>query len=352
MTNQCEQLLRLLAADGLHVEHVRTNAPYRPPAVGRVPGLRAVFRIVPYSLSLWRAAARADVMHVFANSGWAWHLFAAPAIFAARLRGVAIIVNYRGGFAEEFFARAPRWVHAALRSATLRVTPSAFLRRVFARFGLDAEVVPNIVDLSRFTPVPRRAAGDAPRLLVARNLEPIYDIASAVRALAALRSRFPGATLVVAGTGPELQALQSLAAELGVAQAVRFVGRIDNERMPQLYADADVALNPSTVDNMPISVLEAFASAVPVISTDAGGVPDMLAHERSGLLVPVGDAGAMAAAVARVLDDAALAERLRAAGLAEAQRYAWPQVRMLWLDAYRRAAAVAGRTAACTEARS
>lgn len=338
MANQCEQLVRLLGRDGVDVQLVRNNAPYWPAWVGRVPVLRAGFRLLPYLLGLWRAAGRVQVIHLFANSGWAWHLFAAPALLAGRLRGTPVIVNYRGGHADSFFAHAPAFVLRSLRRAALRVTPSPFLQRVFGKYGLQAEVVPNIIDLTRFVPVPRRHFGNAPQLVVARNLEPIYDIATAIRALAVVRQRFSAATLTVAGSGPDLAALQALAASLGLADAVHFAGRIDNAHMPRLYASADCVLNPSTVDNMPISLLEAFASGLPVVSTDAGGIPDMLVHGVSGLLVPVGDAAAMGREANRVLDDPALADRLVAAGRAEAEKYDWPRVRALWLDAYRRAA--------------
>ena len=257
----------------------------------------------------------------------------------AHFRGTPAIVNYRGGFADSFLQRAPRHVLRSLGKAALCVTPSVYLQRVFARHGLQAEVVPNIIDLTRFTPVPRRDFGSAPRLLVARNLEPIYDIASAVKTLVHVRRRFAGATLTVAGSGPELAALQTLVTNLGLDAAVRFTGRVENAEMPGLYAEADCAINTSTVDNMPISLLEAFASGLPVVSTDAGGIPDMLTHGVSGLLVPAGDALAMAREVCRVLEDVALAARLTTAAHVEAERYAWPQVKALWLGAYARAAA-------------
>ena len=82
-------------------------------------------------------------------------------MFIARLRGAAVIVNYRGGNADPFFARAPGHVLRSLRAAALRVTPSRYLLGVFGRYGLDAQVIPNIVDLSRFKPVPRRDFGNA-----------------------------------------------------------------------------------------------------------------------------------------------------------------------------------------------
>ncbi|MBL8342367.1 MAG: glycosyltransferase family 4 protein [Rubrivivax sp.] len=335
MANQCEQLVRLLRADGARVALVRTNPPYRPAWVGRVPMLRAVFRLAPYLASLWRTVGQADVVHVFANSGWAWHLFAGPALLVGRLRGVPVIVNYRGGQAEEFLARAPGWVLWSLRRVARRVTPSPFLQRVFAQHDLDAQIIPNIIDLQRFQPRAPRAASADPHVIVTRNLEPIYDIPTALRAFAAIRQRLPRARLTVAGSGPLLDELCELAQQLGLTEAVRFSGRIDNGRIGELYADADLLLNPSTADNMPISILESMACGVPVVTTCAGGIPDLVQDGVTALMVPVGDDAAMAAAALRVLEDPALAWRLRSAGVREAGRYGWPQVREQWYAAYR-----------------
>lgn len=340
MANQCEQLVRFLRIEGVEVDFVRTNAPYWPSWIGGVPLVRAGLRMVPYLVALWRSLGKAQVVHVFANSGWAWHLLAAPALAIARVRGVPAIVNYRGGLAGEFFAVAPPHVLRALAGATQRVTPSAFLVRVFAQYGLSADIIPNIIDLSRFGAQPLRAVGGTPHLIVTRNLETIYDIPTALRAFAGLRKQHPGARLTVAGSGPELVALQQLAAELGVSDAVHFAGRIDNANIAALYASADIMLNPSTADNMPISILESLACGVPVVSTNAGGIPDLVTHEVTALLVSVGDADAMANAARRLLDDPVLSQRIHDRGLDEVSRYAWPQVREQWRAAYRRAVEV------------
>jgi glycosyltransferase involved in cell wall biosynthesis len=338
MANQCEQLVRLLNSEGVHVELVRTNCPYRPIWVGRVPLLRALFRLVPYVGSLWRSAGRNHVIHLLANSGWAWHLFAAPAVVVARLRCVPIIVNYRGGGADAFFAHAPQYVLKMLARASLCVTPSVFLQRVFAKYGLDSTVIPNIIDLSRFVPQSPRVFGIAPHLIITRNLEPIYDIATAIQAFALVQAIYKDAHLTVAGTGPELVKLRDLVARLNLVNTVHFLGGIENARMPDFYASADCVLNSSTVDNMPIAILEAFASGVPVVSTNAGGIPDLVVHGVSGLLVPVGDDRAMASEVIRVLQNPKLACDLRQAGLQEARKYSWSQVRASWLDSYKQLA--------------
>ena len=150
MANQCQQLLQLLTSEGIDVELVRTNSPYRPQWVGSIPLLRAVFRLVPYVVTLWRCSGRVSVIPLLANSGWAWHLFAAPAVIVARMRSVPIIVNYRGGGADAFFAHAPSYVLKMLARASLCVTPSVFLQRVFTKYGLASAVIPNIIDLKRF----------------------------------------------------------------------------------------------------------------------------------------------------------------------------------------------------------
>jgi glycosyltransferase involved in cell wall biosynthesis len=333
MANQTRQLAELLRGEGACVDLVQTNARYRPAWVARVPFVRALFRILPYLWKLWRAGGRNDLMHLMANSGWSWHLFAAPAIAVARLRGIPVLVNYRGGEAADFLEASERVVALTLRRVQALLVPSGFLQTVFARHRYAAQIVPNVIDLQRFTPAETEPS--APHLVVARNLEVLYDNASAIRALALVRERFPAARLTVAGSGPELQNLEHLAAELGQADSVCFAGRLDRDAMAALYRSATVSLNPSLADNMPNSVLESMASGVPVISTDVGGVPFLLTHEVTGLLVKPKDPSALADAVLRLLEEAELRMRLRQAGLAEVQRYTWMRVAPLLATHYR-----------------
>lgn len=336
MANQCRQLVRLLREEGLAVELIQTNAAYKPSWVGNIPVLRAFFRLVPYLMALWRAAGRNQLFHIFANSGWAWHLFAAPAVAIAQFRGIPVIVNYRGGNADPFLASAPGYVSRMLRGVAAVVTPSGFLRDVFAKYDIPATIIANIIDLTRFKQRETGFDGHAPHLIVARNFEDIYDIPTAIRAFAGVCKRFPEARLTLAGTGPEREACERLATELGIRERIHFAGRIDNDRIPELYADADIAINPSTVDNMPISILEAYASGVPVVTTDVGGIPYIAEHEKTALLVPAKAPEAMADAILRLLDTPSLAESLIVNGLREAKTYAWPVVREHWTGLYRR----------------
>jgi glycosyltransferase involved in cell wall biosynthesis len=332
MANQTRQLGELLQREGAEVRLIQANAPYRPRWIGRWRGIRALFRLVPYLAELWRVSRRVDVVHIMANSGWSWHLVSAPAVWIARIQGVPSVVNYRGGEAEAFLERSGVLVLKTLRRASALAVPSAFLQQIFEQRGVHSEIVPNIIDMEHFRP---GNLGHAfPHLVVARSLEAIYDIATALRAFALIREEFPTAKLSVAGSGPELQTLRLLACKLQIAAAVEFCGRIDRDRMAELYRSASVVMNPSRVDNMPNSVLEAMASGVPVVTTDAGGIPFIVRDGVTALVVPAGDAMAMACAVRRVLHEPQWAQRLRDAALSDVQQYTWPRIRQQWTAVY------------------
>ena len=342
MANQTRQLKRLLEGEGVQVSLVQTNAPYQPAWVESLKGIRAGFRLLPYLYRLWRQAAAADVVHVMANSGLAWYLFAAPAIGIAKRRGKPVVVNYRGGLAREFLAKSSTRVKSSLRGTRL-VVPSEFLHEVFGSHGVEAQIIPNVVDTGTFKPaggIPQHDA-QSPHVVIARNLETIYGIDLGLRAIALLRRDFPRLHASIAGSGPERASLEALARELGLADCVRFTGRLDVAGMVALYQSADLMLNPVRADNTPNSVLEALACGVPVVSTSVGGVPYLVAHRQTAMLAPAESADGLANAMTEVLRDPVLRRGLIDRGLARANACAWPVVRDQWLRAYRSAPGVA-----------
>lgn len=338
MANQTRQLAGLLQAEGIEVCLARTNEPYWPPVVGRLRGVRGLFRLVPYLARLLRMAREADVAHVMANSGWAWHLCAAPAIMICATRGVPVVVNYRGGLAREFLAKSGSRVLPTLKHASAVVVPSRFLQEVFSQFGIRAEIIPNVVNLEIFRPDPAsREAGL--HIAVARNLERIYGIDVAIQAIARLRQDFPELTVSIAGTGPERASLERLTAQLGLTDCIRFTGSLDAAGIASLYRRAHVMLNPSRADNTPNAIIEAAACGVPIVSTNVGGIPYLVEHERSAWLVPPDAPEAMAEGLRRVLTDPTLQETLRTNAIALAQSCSWSSVRRKWLDLYHRVGA-------------
>jgi glycosyltransferase involved in cell wall biosynthesis len=218
---------------------------------------------------------------------------------------------------------------------------------VFESFDIPARVVANTIDLTRFAY--RERGRLRPRLLSTRNFEPIYNVACTVRAFAQIQAQYPDATLTLVGTGSEAAALQSLASALELRH-VRFVGAVPPDEIHRYYADADIYIQTPTIDNMPGSVIEAFASGLPVVSTDVGGVPSILTDDQHGLLAPDNDAGAVAACVCRLLAHPDQAQRMAAAARETCEAYAWSRVRTDWVSVYQTALdAASHRAVACAE---
>ncbi len=339
MANQTRQLARLLREEGATVELIQVNATYRPTWIGGIRGVRAIFRLLPFLVHLWQAAGNVQLFHIMANSGWAWHLYAAPAIWIARFRGKPVIINYRGGEAETFFQKAFFWVKPSLCHTQAIIVPSGFLEAVFGKRGFFTHIVPNIIDLSRFFTESNERDADRekekfPHIIVTRNLEPIYDNATALRAFCLVKNAYQNAHLTIAGSGPERQMLEDLVTELALNDAVTFTGRIDNDCMARLYRSADMMVNASLVDNMPISILEALASRVPVVSTEAGGIPYLVTHGKTALLVPLQDSIAMSHAILRLLKDHDLTQSLMKKGFESIQNYTWPNVKVRLMQVY------------------
>jgi glycosyltransferase involved in cell wall biosynthesis len=178
-------------------------------------------------------------------------------------------------------------------------------------------------------------------LVITRNLEPIYGLDTAIRALALVREKVPEIQLKIAGSGPQSAELEQLVQGLGLADTVAFVGRLERQQIVALYHSAHAMLNPSRVDNMPNSVLEALACGLPVISTNVGGVPYIVENGRTALLVTPDNAQEMAQAVIALYTDGALRRRLRENGRQAVAQYAWNEVKPQWLALYDKCRAAA-----------
>jgi glycosyltransferase involved in cell wall biosynthesis len=288
---------------------------------------------------LGRDLRHADIVHVFSASYTSFLLSPLPAIIVSARLGKPVLLNYHSGEAPDHLRRS-RLARRVIGAADHRVVPSRFLADVFTSFGLDSEIIPNVVDRDRF----RFRLRDPlrPHLLSTRNFEPLYNVSCTLRAFARIQAARPDATLTLAGGGSEEGVLRDRAGELGLRH-VTFAGRVEPARMARLFDSADVYVQTPNVDNMPCSVLEAFASGLPVVSTDVGGVPAMLTHEVHGLLAPPDDDRAIASNVLRLFEEPRLSPCLTAAAYASTEAATWNQVRGRWLSAYRRIAAPGGR---------
>ncbi len=293
--------------------------------------VRTVVTSLAYIALLLSRVWRYDVIHVYSASYLSFVIAPTPAILIAKLYGKKIILNYHSGEAEDHLARWRRTAIPTMRLADSIIVPSKYLVDVFAHFGIHTSAVFNTVEINKFRF--RKRSNLRPAFLANRNLEALYNVRLVLRGFALIQRRFPEARLTVAGEGSERLALEALARELNLRH-VEFVGRVPPERMPELYDAADIYLNGSDIDNMPLSILEAFAAGVPVVTTNAGGIPYIMSDGETGLLVERGDYEAMAARAIQLLEDNALATELARAAHEECRKYSWCTVRDEWLKLY------------------
>jgi glycosyltransferase involved in cell wall biosynthesis len=333
---QADRLLRAWRDDAeIDLRLVPVN-PLPPATFRKLTGIKYVRTLVTQLLYwplLFRELRRADVVHVFSAAYSSFLLSPLPAFVVARLFGKPVFINYRSGEAADHLARS-RIARAVLRRADTNIVPSSFLREVFAKFGLRAEVIANVVDLTfRFS----RRRPIRPRLLSTRNFESLYNVDCTLRAFRIVQRHQPDASLTLVGAGSEERRLRTRAAELQLSNT-RFVGSVPPDEIWRYYAEADIYLQTPNIDNMPTSVLEAFASGLPVVSTDAGGVSAILTNGVHGLLAPVDDHETVARQVVRLLTDQALVDRLTESAFATCNKYSWEALRGEWLSLYRRLA--------------
>jgi glycosyltransferase involved in cell wall biosynthesis len=296
-----------------------------------VPVLRTLVRQPLYLLNLWRGLKNADIAHIFSASYWSFLIAPLPALWIAHMRGAKTILHYHSGEARDHLRRFPS-ARASLSKADRLVVPSGYLVDVFGEFGLQAQAVPNIVDMTQFSFRERRPL--RPHLICTRGFHPYYGIDVVVRAFSEIQKQFPEARLDLVGKGPSEEEIRSLVRQLNLS-GVNFTGVASREQIGRFYDQADIFINASWLDNMPVSILEAFACGTPVVSTAAESISYLVDHEGTGLLSPVGDPQALAGNVVRLLRDPELSARLSSKAYKKSQSYEWPVVRGQWLETYR-----------------
>jgi L-malate glycosyltransferase len=333
MSLQAERLVSGLREEGILVDLLSTNpAPPRALAwVSGVPVVRTLVREVQYLTSFIRKMPGLEVIHHFSASGLYFFAHSIPALILGGLSKKRVILNYRGGKAEEFLERWAWCIVPFMRMATQICVPSEFLQQIFAKYGLNSTLLPNIAQTEMF-PWKERVRF-APILLVARHLEPMYNTECLLRAFSIVQERFPQAVLTVAGDGSEAMRLHNLVAEWKLT-GVKFCGAVAYRDLAALYASHDIYINSSNVDNFPGALVEAACSGLPIVTTGAGGIPWMIRNGGSGIVVDLNDEKALAAGVIAIIEDAEFGRGLAWHARSWAAQFSWANVFPKLMAAY------------------
>jgi glycosyltransferase involved in cell wall biosynthesis len=281
---QAERLIRHLRNEpSLRVSFLPIN-PRLPGILRKLQSIKYVRTVTTsllYILNLLREVRKYDVIHIFSASYLSFLIAPTPAILVSKLYGKKILLNYHSGEAEDHLQRWRRSTMRILNLVDKVVVPSEYLVRVFAKFGIEAVAIFNVIDLDRFEF--RQRTRLRPVFLSNRNLEAHYGVDCVLRAFAYIQRHVPDAVLTVVGDGSQRQALENLATALHLQQTT-FTGRVEHDEINRQYSASDIYLNASKIDNQPLSILEAFACGLPVVTTDAGGIPDIVTDEATGFV--------------------------------------------------------------------
>jgi glycosyltransferase involved in cell wall biosynthesis len=265
---------------------------------------------------------------VFSGAAFFWAEAACASLQQLRK---PFILTLHGGNLPLFAARWPWRVRRLLASAKIVTAPSRYLQEQMSCYCPNIRLLPNALDLQgyRF----RLRGRPEPSLVWLRAFHEIYNPAMTVEVLGLLAHEFPLAHLTMVGPDKgdrTLEQTQQAAARLAMTDRLRLTGQVPKTDVPAWLNRGDVFLNTTNADNSPVSVLEAMACGLCVVSTNVGGLSYLLAHRHDALLVPPNDPAAMAAAVTRVLTDARLAERLSRNGRTKAEQHDWAVVLPHW----------------------
>jgi glycosyltransferase involved in cell wall biosynthesis len=333
MAVQAQKLRSRLEKEEVQVIFIASNPEF--PRIlkwcERIPGLRTFIRLLLFVKSL-SVIKRADVVHLFAASHLYFFLVVAPTVYVAKFFNKRIVLNYRGGEAECFLGRWGRFAVPFFKAVDSIVVPSAFLQDVFCRcLNLEASILPNLADTEVFSFRPRESV--RPLLVVSRQLEPLYNHETILKAFRLIKERYPEARLAVAGAGSEKSRLQKLCNDFEL-EGVEFFGALTHEQLACVYESSDIMVNASRADNFPGAIIEAFLCGLPVVTSNVGGIPHLVRQEVSGVLVEPEDYKGLAEAVINLVEQPEVARRLIENGRRIAECYRWENIRVHVYEAY------------------
>jgi glycosyltransferase involved in cell wall biosynthesis len=308
-----------------------------PALIAEQSGKRVRTSRIRFMRNLYRQIGGSDIVQIIWDSHHSFITDVLPTLLLGRFQGKRIVLRCTGDSIEQTLERWGKIIAPTLRTIDSIVVSSRYMVDTLARYGLVATAIPPIVD----TAVPPRLIRTVqPKLLCMRPLEPDMNVACVIRAYSLVKQKYPRTELIVAGDGPQRQELEQAVADQGLS-GVAFVGAVDEAGRRELMQSADIFLNGSSRDDLPSVLLEAMAAGLPVVTTDAGGIPELVGDHQTGLVAAINDHVGLADAVIDLVEDSQLTESLSKAGRAEAELYSWTRLRHRWLTLYTRQAPAA-----------
>lgn len=316
ISGQVELLQKYLRSEGHTADIFSTKA--------------SVLRRLLLPLRLLHVAREYDVLHIHCCSGWGF-LPAVVGVTVGRRLKKRLVLTYHGGGGEKFFGKHPRLVHHFLTRTNTNIVLSGFLAKIFDKHHLPYTIIPNIIELDDKQYRSRETL--KPNFICTRAHEELYNISCILRAFQKTLTELPEATLILVGDGSQHEELVNMTKEMGLTN-VTFTGRVDNTEIYAYLDQSDIFLSSPTIDNMPVSVLEAMNAGLLVISSRVGGVPYMIRNGVNGLLFDSNDSNKLAELMLWSVENQAISKAIIQQAHQSVRNYRWVSIKDKLYDAY------------------
>ena len=217
----------------------------------------------------------------------------------------------------------------------LNIAPSLFIKDIFKNYGFKTKYIPNNIEISNYK-FKSREGFNAPKLLWVRSFHKIYNPMMAIRVLRKVLEKYENAELCMVGPEKDntMKECKKLVTELGIGNKINFTGKLEKEDWVVLSKDFNIFINTTNFDNLPVSVIEAMALGIPIVSTNAGGLKYLLENNFDSLMVDKDDVDGMSKNIIRIFENSDLSKKLSENGLNKALQFDWSFSKKLWEEVF------------------
>jgi len=216
------------------------------------------------------------------------------------------------------------------RNSLINIAPSGYLKYEFEKMGYSTIFIPNILDMDLYQFKERKNV--TPRLLYVRSFHKIYNPTMAIEVLNKLKKRYPTAELCMVGPVKDdsFEECKKMVKDYHLEKAIKFTGVLPKEEWHKLSENYDIFINTTNFDNTPVSVMEAMALGLPIVSTNAGGLPYLVENEKDGVLVNKNDIDTMVDAIINLIENPQKAYQMALLARKKAESFDWEVVKHKW----------------------
>lgn len=282
-----------------------------------------------FSICKWRRKVSIVLIDTYSSRAF-WYAYNIASL--CKLLKIPYIPILHGGDFPNRLNKSKNASKMIFSNSLVNVSPSIYLKEHFENSHFKVKYIPNFLEMSSYPVYNRQRI--KPRLLWVRSFHKLYNPLLAIEILAALKEKFPSACMCMVGPDKDgsLTLARNRANELGIKDSITFTGLLEKKDWIEISLDYDIFVNTTNFDNMPISVIEAMALGLPIISTNVGGLPYLIEDGKEGILVPPDSVDGFVSAIDKIISDNQLANELVSNARLKAESFDWKKIAPQWKE--------------------